>query len=341
MFVLGVELGNNYSELNDALDLNKRFIEEKRKEEAGFEEAMQVDYDYLTAIEHGFPPTCGLGIGIDRLVLFLTNAPSLKEIIPFPPLRPEQYLFTKSRQTQTDISGKIPVEDLSKEVGYIVPELLKNYSGFTSACAIIEGITVKKDLDELQKLKEEIYKEIGPKSINLLAHSPYLEAYVSCYKKMHVDVKSRMPSPVALLTRIAQGKELYSVNTCVDAYNLAVILNQISVGAFDLDNMTLPIFISEAKGRETIQLLGKDETTNIKKGEICYFDQQGPYNLDINYRDAQRTAVTEKTKNIMLNIDGVPGIPPAEVARTLNMTIQLIQRFCGGNVKSSGWLVQK
>jgi lysyl-tRNA synthetase class 2 len=88
VFALGMELGNNYSELNDPIDLKKRFIEEKNKEKAGFDEAHQTDEDYLEAIEYGFPPTCGLGIGIDRLVMIMTNAKSIREVITFPTLRP-------------------------------------------------------------------------------------------------------------------------------------------------------------------------------------------------------------------------------------------------------------
>ncbi|KKP48979.1 MAG: Lysine-tRNA ligase [Candidatus Woesebacteria bacterium GW2011_GWA1_33_30] len=89
-FAFGSELGNNYTELNDPQDLNKRFIEEKKREKAGFDEAHQTDYDYLEAIEHGFPPTCGISIGIDRFVMLLTNAKSIKEVIPFPTLRPKE-----------------------------------------------------------------------------------------------------------------------------------------------------------------------------------------------------------------------------------------------------------
>jgi lysyl-tRNA synthetase class 2 len=90
MFAFGTELGNNYSELNDPMELKNRFMEEKKREEAGFDEAHQTDYDYLEAIEHGFPPTCGIAIGIDRLVMLLTNAKSIKEVIIFPTLRPEK-----------------------------------------------------------------------------------------------------------------------------------------------------------------------------------------------------------------------------------------------------------
>ncbi len=89
MFAFGSELGNNYTELNDPVDLKKRFIEEKKREAAGFDEAHQTDDDYLEAIEHGFPPTCGIAIGMDRLIMLLTDAKSIKEVIPFPTLRPE------------------------------------------------------------------------------------------------------------------------------------------------------------------------------------------------------------------------------------------------------------
>lgn len=95
MFAFGSELGNNYTELNDPQDLFKRFVEEKKREKAGFDEAHQTDHDYLEAIEHGFPPTCGIAIGIDRFVMMLTNAKSIKEVILFPTLKPIKVEKTK------------------------------------------------------------------------------------------------------------------------------------------------------------------------------------------------------------------------------------------------------
>ena len=87
-FCLGMEIGNNYSELNDPVDLEERFVEEKKKEEAGFDEAHQTDYDYIEAIKHGMPPACGIGIGIDRMVMALTGTKNIKEVILFPTLKP-------------------------------------------------------------------------------------------------------------------------------------------------------------------------------------------------------------------------------------------------------------
>lgn len=90
MFAFGSELGNNYSELNDPIDLKERFVEEKKREKAGVAEAHKTDDDYLEAIEQGFPPTSGIAIGIDRLIMLLTNAKNIREVIVFPTLRPEK-----------------------------------------------------------------------------------------------------------------------------------------------------------------------------------------------------------------------------------------------------------
>lgn len=85
----GNELCNGFSELNDPLDQEARFKEQVQNREAGDEESMPYDEDYVEALKHGMPPTAGLGMGIDRLVKLLVSAPNLKEVILFPTLRPE------------------------------------------------------------------------------------------------------------------------------------------------------------------------------------------------------------------------------------------------------------
>ncbi len=90
LMVAGREIANAYTELNDPLDQKERFLQQLRERAAGDEEAHRMDEDYIVALEYGLPPTAGEGIGIDRLVMLVADAPSIRDVILFPTLRPER-----------------------------------------------------------------------------------------------------------------------------------------------------------------------------------------------------------------------------------------------------------
>ncbi len=100
LFVMGKEIANAYTELNDPIDQRERFEEQLRLAERGDEEAMALDEDFLRAMEYGMPPMSGLGIGIDRLVMMMTDQRSIQEVLFFPQMRPESSFILSSKYNE-------------------------------------------------------------------------------------------------------------------------------------------------------------------------------------------------------------------------------------------------
>ena len=103
LMINGKELANAYSELNDPIDQRARFAEQLKLSEKGDDEAMFIDQDFLRALEYGMPPTSGMGIGMDRLVMILTNQQTISEVLLFPQMRPEKTQRRDSKETFTAI----------------------------------------------------------------------------------------------------------------------------------------------------------------------------------------------------------------------------------------------
>jgi len=336
IIIAGSELGNGYSELNDPQDQLKRFVEQQKLREAGDEEAHMMDIDYVEMLEYGMPPTSGYGHS-ERLFWFLEDVSS-REGTLFPQLKFELENNTKKIYQEIsdyiDPTVKVPGKEIDKKAKLTIDKSVKaKWPSIAVGYAEIHGVKITKKHPELEELKVKTLTEFKDLDLESLNKMPEILSYRKMYKDMGVDWHSRRPSPEALLRRIIQGKGLYTVNTCVDAYNLIVIRNHVSIGAFDLDKVAFPTDLNIAQGGEKIRLLLDKKDTELERGEVAYFDQKGPYNLDFNYRDADRTKVTEETVNLVINIDGVYEISSEQIEKTLQETVEIIIRFCGGKVR--------
>ena len=131
LMVCGKEIANAYSELNDPIDQLERFEDQLKLSEKGDDEAMFIDMDFVRALEYGMPPTSGMGIGMDRLIMYLTNNPSIQEVLFFPQMRPETRNAKAAVIESLNDNEKVIFDLLKKENRMLLPDL-KSKSGLSN-----------------------------------------------------------------------------------------------------------------------------------------------------------------------------------------------------------------
>ncbi|WP_312191650.1 lysine--tRNA ligase [Sphingobacterium sp.] len=156
LMVCGKEIANAYSELNDPIDQRERFEDQLRLSEKGDDEAMFIDQDFLRSLEYGMPPTSGLGIGMDRLIMFLTNNASIQEVLFFPQMRPEK--VAKVADVKDYEEQGIPAEWVPalQKMGFTTIEALKEANP-NKVFNDLGGMRKKLKLTTAMPTKDEVF----------------------------------------------------------------------------------------------------------------------------------------------------------------------------------------
>lgn len=209
-------------------------------------------------------------------------------------------------------------------------ELKERFPDLRVLTAHVNGVKVKKENFALQRFKGDVTEEIKQiYSLATVKDVPIFRAYRDFFWRIGIDPTKNRPAAEALIRRILAGKLLPSINTLVDAYNLASIKSCISIGAFDVARVKGDLVLRLARKGEEFTGIGMEKPIVLEGNEAVVSDSEKLIAI-YPYRDADETKVTEKTRDVLLLICGAPGISEEVLEDAARVTTDYVTRFCGG-----------
>jgi lysyl-tRNA synthetase class 2 len=217
----------------------------------------------------------------------------------------------------------------------IDPQILKNYPGVAIGIIIVQECNNKESNTAayaiFKQAQENLRKGLTKEALG--AH-PYIVAWHEAYKKFGTNPKKYLNSVENLAQRVIKGSTLHSINTLVDLYHAISLKYLMPIGGEDLDTIIGDIQLKTAGYDESpIIILGQQELYKASPGEVVYADQQGPICCRWNWREADRTKLTQDTRNASIVLDTLPPVSRTVLSDALNELASLIEQYAGGTVK--------
>jgi lysyl-tRNA synthetase class 2 len=216
----------------------------------------------------------------------------------------------------------------------IDPAIFETFPGLHIGLVCARGMDNHGDCPEiLEKIKDIQGKIRRDFDRETLADCPKIQNWRNAYAAFGAKPKKHRSSVESLYRMILEGKDLHPINRVVDIYNYVSLRQMIPVGGDDLAKVQGDIELRFARGDETFSPLGSREVQRVREGEVVYADGREVLCRRWNWRESERTKMTEDTRDVLLVCEGLPPVSEEEIKRAVMDLGRSIQDFCGGEVE--------
>lgn len=214
--------------------------------------------------------------------------------------------------------------------------VFERFSGLSLGIVLARGIDNSGKSDEIVKMIRDKEKDIRRSyQTEMLSLQPKIESWRKAYSTFGAKPKKYRSSVESLYRAVLKGDGLRSINKIVDIYNFISLEHMVPVGGDDLDKVEGDIILTFARGDESFTPLNSQEEEVVKKGEVVYVDNRGVLCRRWNWRECERTKMTEETRNSILVVEGLPPVTKEDVLSAAEELRGLVERYLQGEIQTT------
>jgi len=213
----------------------------------------------------------------------------------------------------------------------IDPAIFATFPGLHIGIVKAKGVDNRGDCPEILEKIKKIQREIRDNfDMGTFSDHPKIQNWRDAYTLFGTKPKKHRSSVENLYRMTLEGRDLHAINRLVDIYNYASLCYMVPVGGDDLARAEGDILLRFAKGDEPFLPLGSDELQTARKGEVIYSDEREILCRRWNWRESEKTKMTEETQDVLLVSEGLPPVTAEEIEQIITDLSRIIQKYCGG-----------